>query len=542
MGRGQRWGIAQQWAFVVGAAVLLAAAPGARAAGMQARVAGGDTVTSSEEAPWSVAITADGPDGTMLCSGSIIAPDRVLTAAHCALDGAQPRPPGAFSVVGGIVDGRLGADWSPIQVRRVAAARAHPHYDPALRGYDVAVLDLTAPFDVTGPSVRAIPLAAAATGSGRVYGWGGSASTGGDDRLHSLDQTLVRTYRCVNGVPAMLCGLSGSGATCFGDSGGGLVTPTVPARLIGVDSIGVGEHDVDCDPGERTGYVDLTAPAITTWLAGSPTPPLGPRAVTRATLTPGDPLTCHSPAWTGTPEVWFDFIAVDTGQLLQSGPAGYRPTAQDLGHPVTCVAVARNAAAMAETQASAPVTMHDPGLKLALAPDGTVSLSRATPDAPVSRLAIYNAAGVAVSVTPLDLSKRVTVPKLAAGRYQVCVQSDATATYVAGSACEPWIVAGQAADLVGTHSVKRWHGLWRVTLRSGTALVGTRVTLRWKLASCRTCKGRHVSVRRTLAATTRVNSPRVPRARVVRLTVTAPAVTGDGVPYAAGKRTFAIHR
>ena len=149
---------------------------------------------------------------------------------------------------------------------------------------------------------------------------------------------------------------------------------------------------------------------------------------------------------------------------------------------------------------------------------------------------------MAVSVTPLDLSKPVTVPKLAAGRYQVCVQSDATATYVAGSACEPWIVAGQAADLVATHSVKRWHGLWRVTLRSGPALVGKRVTLRWKLASCRTCKGRHVSVRRTLAATTRVNSPRVPRARVVRLTVTAPAVTGDGVPYAAGKRTFAIHR
>ena len=49
-------------------------------------------------------------------------------------------------------------------------------------------------------------------------------------------------------------------------------------------------------------------------------------------------------------------------------------------------------------------------------------------------------------------------------------------------------------------------------------------------------------MRRTLSATTRVNSPRVPRARVVRLTVTAPALTDDGVPYAAGKRTFAIHR
>ena len=149
---------------------------------------------------------------------------------------------------------------------------------------------------------------------------------------------------------------------------------------------------------------------------------------------------------------------------------------------------------------------------------------------------------MAVSVTPLDLSKPVTVPKLAAGRYQVCVQSDATATYVAGSACEPWIVAGKAADLVATHSVKRWHGLWRVTLRSAPGLVGKRVTLRWKIASLPHLQGapceRPPQARGDHAGELAAGAARPRRAPHGD----RPAVTGDGVPYAAGKRTFAIHR
>jgi hypothetical protein len=530
--------------FLFGVLLGLATAPAAHAAGKPAQIVGGNTVMSPEEAPWSVFITAVGAGGTTLCSGSIITPDRVLTAAHCVLDGTRSLPASAFSVVAGIVDGRLGADWTRIQTRQVGSTRVHPSYVTTLRGYDVAVLTLAQPFDVTGSAVRAIPLAAPSdvTGAVRVYGWGRSTATTRDDKLHSLNQSLVRMYRCANGAPAMRCGLTGSGATCFGDSGGGLIVPGPPARLIGVDSIGVDDGNVDCDLGERTGYIDITAPAIFQWLAGSNTPPLGPRATSRASMTPGDPLTCQSPSWTGSPEVWFDFIAVETGQLLQSGPATYKPTAADLGHPVTCVAVARNAGGMAETQAASPATMLDPMLSLDLAPNGTVTLSRAAPDAPLSRLAIYNSAGVAVSVTPVDLSQPVTMPKLPAGRYQVCVQSDPTPTYVAGSACDTWIVAGKAAELVSKASVKRWHGLWRVALRTSPGLVGKRVTLRWKIASCRTCKGRYKSVRRKLGATIRVNSPRVPRARVIRLTGTAPAVTYDGVPYAAGKRTFAIHR
>jgi hypothetical protein len=188
------------------------------------------------------------------------------------------------------------------------------------------------------------------------------------------------------------------------------------------------------------------------------------------------------------------------------------------------------------------VTMHDPALALSLDATGTVKFSRASENTPLSRLAVYTRAGVLVSTTVIDLSKPIAVPELPAGRYQVCVQSDPTPTYVAGSACQAWIAPGQAAALVGKVAVRRWHGRWRVTLRAAPELVGKRVTLRWKVASCRTCKGRVVSVRRKLTATNRFNSPRAAARRVVRLTVTAPAVTRDGVPYVAGGRTFRIHR
>jgi hypothetical protein len=542
MGGRERWGNTPQWVFLVGVVVLLSAAPSAWAAGKPKQIVGGNIVTSPEEAPWSVFISATNAEGATLCSGSLIAPDRVVTAGHCVFDNGRQRPSSAFSVIAGIVDGRLGADWSRIQARQVASSAAHPYYDPAQRGYDIAVLALSHPFDVSGAAVRPIAPATAPASAVRVYGWGQTGETSRDDRLHSLNQSLVRAFRCLNGVPATLCGQTPTGATCFGDSGGGLVIPTSPPQLLGVDSIGVADVDVGCDLGERTGYVDVTAPTIASWLAGDTRPAPGPRATSRAAISPGDPLVCSSPSWSGDPQVSFDFLSADTGQVLQSGPATYRANGADLGRPVTCVAVARNAGGTAEALAATPVTMYDPGLGLQVAPSGLLTVSRASEKAPLSRLAVYNRAGAAVSVTALDLSKPVMVPKLPAGRYRVCVESDPTTTFVAGSACQPWIVSGKAADLVAVRSIKRWHGLWRVALRVSPGLTGKRVTLRWRIAKCRRCQARHVSVRRKLSATMRINSPRVPRARVVRLTVIARATTYDGVPYAAGHRALKIHR
>jgi hypothetical protein len=398
------------------------------------------------------------------------------------------------------------------------------------------------PFDFGGSAVAAIAPASPDSAAGvlRVYGWGYSNATSLDGHLRSLDQTIVRAYRCGGGTPAMLCGEAPTGATCFGDSGGGLITPD--RRLAGVESIIVDDNDgdADCDAGENTGYVDIAAPAIALWLAGTAAPPRAPRTTGRTGLQAGDPLTCESPAWTESPQLSYDFLLAGTGELLQSGPATYHPTGANVGRAVTCVAVARNAGGTAEALASTPVTMYDPGLALHVNAAGAVAVTRVSPNAPVSRLVIYDSAGAVVSAHALDLAKPMTVPKLPAGRYSVCVQSDPTTTFVAGSACQAWIVAGKAGALLSAASTQRRHGRWRVALRAAPALVGKRVTLRWTIARCRTCKARQVSVRRKLAATTRVNSPSVPRARVVRLVATLPAASADGVPYAAGRKVFKI--
>jgi hypothetical protein len=515
--------------------VLMATAGSAHAAGKPKRIVGGNIVTSTEEAPWSVLLTAAGAQGTTICSGSIIAPTRVLTAAHCALEGGRPRVPGAFMLLAGIVDSELGADWTRMQARAVGAVSVHPYYVPGQRGYDVAVLELAQPFDVSGASVRPVALAAAsATGPLRVYGWGNSTQTSLDGQLHSLTQTGLRPFYCVSGAPAMLCGQAPTGATCFGDSGSGLIAPG--RGLVGVGSIIIADTDgsADCDAGESTGYIDVTAPAIALWLAGNPAPPRAPRTTARATLAAGDPLTCQAPAFSDAPQVSYDFFST-AGELLQSGPPTYRPSGPSLGRPITCVAVARNAGGTAEALAAAPVTMLDPGLGLQLGQKGELDVSRSNPAAPVSRLVIYDRAGTVVRTAPLDVSKPMSVPRLPAGRYSVCVQSDATTTFVAASACQAWTVAGKAANLLATASIKRWHGRWRVALRASPGLVGKRVTLRWRIGT-----GRHVSIRRKLTATTRVNSPRVPRSTRVRLTAIAPATTADGVPYAASHKVFKI--
>jgi len=167
-----------------------------------------------------------------LCSGAVIAPDLVLTAAHCVLERAQ------YRVVA------VDRAFRPRSVRAVAAAM-HPAFVPGTTprtqpGVDLALLRLSQPLG--GDFVPLDPRAATAVGSGQpveLAGFGATeeASTRTARVLRKNDLVALGTLQVANRVLVVadqrrLAATSGAGA-CRGDSGGPILQG---GRLVGVVS------------------------------------------------------------------------------------------------------------------------------------------------------------------------------------------------------------------------------------------------------------------------------------------------------------------
>ncbi|MFE2754968.1 S1 family peptidase [Actinosynnema sp. NPDC059335] len=200
------------------------------------RVVGGHRVSIAEY-PW-VVYLADS-SGNQFCGGTLVAPAKVVTAAHCA----TARTPRNTRVVAGRED-RRGGDG---QVVRVDGIWIHPDYSTAEAGADVAVLTLRSSVDGTP-----LPLAHRSDGAlyepgteGLVLGWGRTSEQGPLSRylLGATVPVLDRDY-CADAYPqydpvAMTCAGYPQGGvdTCQGDSGGPLMAG---GKLIGITSWGEG--------------------------------------------------------------------------------------------------------------------------------------------------------------------------------------------------------------------------------------------------------------------------------------------------------------
>lgn len=203
----------------------------------QGRVISGSTVSSADVAStgrWSavVAVFATDSTGTRLCTGTVIAPNWVATAAHCIADeqNAQVALSADDVFVAPNVTSTQNAGDSLVPA---VSTHVNSGFSWTNASWDVALIELertipTTPFALPDP-LRPNTYVAGTTDN--VAGFGRSQATNSassgtlrSGRLEQVNAQACETYNPGSGTYSD-CYLPGSNrqATCFGDSGGPLV-------------------------------------------------------------------------------------------------------------------------------------------------------------------------------------------------------------------------------------------------------------------------------------------------------------------------------
>jgi trypsin len=237
-------------------------------------VVGGQTAESGTF-PWmAFVIDFKGNEEAITCSGTIIAPNLVLTAAHCAVDletGATSEASGYRVVTGNV-------DWasSERQVSGVSQVIVFPRYKASPTSTvvfgDAALLELSTP--TTEPAIRLANSAEAKrvrTGThALVAGWGQTYYGQAEPTEWLMwAPTVVEGRRC-EGLPGRICAIDFpkfKSGVCHGDSGGPLLEALPQGR--GTIEIGVTQAVFgECSTRRPDIFTraDLIAPWADRWL------------------------------------------------------------------------------------------------------------------------------------------------------------------------------------------------------------------------------------------------------------------------------------